>query len=87
MNHKVRSRVQVNGGFSDEFEVNVGVHQDSKLSPLLFLRRCQWSVDKFCYLGDMISAVGAEKSVIARTCVGTLTCYLSVKGLDVPGMC
>ena len=25
--HKVRSWLQVNGGFSDEFEVNVGVHQ------------------------------------------------------------
>ena len=32
----MRSRVQVNGGFSDEFEF-VDVHQGSVLSPLLFI--------------------------------------------------
>ena len=37
MCHNVRSCVQVNGGFSDEFEVNVGVHQGSVLSSLLVI--------------------------------------------------
>ena len=37
MYHNMRSRLQVNGGFSDELEVNVGVHQGSVLSPLLFI--------------------------------------------------
>ena len=32
-----RSRVQVNGQYSEEFEVGVGVHQGSVLSPLLFI--------------------------------------------------
>ena len=33
----VRSRVLVCEGLSDEFELRVGVHQDSVLSPLLFI--------------------------------------------------
>ena len=32
-----RSRVHVGEGFSKEFEVKVGVHQGSVLSPLLFI--------------------------------------------------
>ena len=33
----VGSRVRVGEGFSKEFEVKVGVHQGSILSPLLFI--------------------------------------------------
>jgi len=32
-----RSRVRINGQYSDKFEVAVGVHQGSVLSPLLFI--------------------------------------------------
>ena len=32
-----RSRIRVGEGYSEEFEVNVGVHQGSVLSPLLFI--------------------------------------------------
>ena len=33
----VRSLVHVGEGYNEEFEVKVGVHQDSVLSPLLFI--------------------------------------------------
>ena len=33
----VRSHVHVGEGYSEEFEVKVGVHQESVLSPLLFI--------------------------------------------------
>ena len=33
----MRSRVRVGEGYSKEFEVKVGVHQGSVLSPLLFI--------------------------------------------------
>ena len=33
----VRSRIHVGEGYSEEFEVKVGVHQGSVLSPLLFI--------------------------------------------------
>ena len=33
----VGSRVRVDGGYSEEFGVRVGVHQDSVLSPPLFI--------------------------------------------------
>ena len=33
----VRSRVRVGEGYSEVFEVKVGVHQGSVLSPLLFI--------------------------------------------------
>ena len=37
MYSNARSRVRVNGQYSDEFSVRVGVHQGSVLSPLLFI--------------------------------------------------
>ena len=37
MYNDAKSRIRANGSYSDEFEVKVGLHQDSVLSPLLFI--------------------------------------------------
>ena len=37
MYSNARSRVRVGGGYSEEFEMKVGVHKGSVLSPLLFI--------------------------------------------------
>ena len=37
MYENVKSRVHLNGQFSDEFNIKVGVHQGALLSPLLFI--------------------------------------------------
>ena len=47
MYHNVQPCVQVNGGFSDEFEMNVGVHQGSVLTPLLYIMVLQMLSMKF----------------------------------------
>ena len=36
MYNDAKSKVKVNGSYSDEFEVKIGVHQGSVLSRLLF---------------------------------------------------
>ena len=43
-----RSRVRVGEGFSEEFEVKVGVHQGSVLSPLLFIIVLEALSREFC---------------------------------------
>ena len=53
MHSNARSRVHVGEGYSEEFEVKVGVHQGSVLSLLLFSSLC-W---KPCHLS---SAVGSH---------------------------
>jgi len=37
MYSNARSRLQINGQYSEEFDMRVGVHQGSVLSPLLFI--------------------------------------------------
>ena len=69
----VRSRVRVGDGYSEEFGVGVGVHQDSVLSPLLFIivlealyrefrTGCPWEL---LYADDlMISAESMEELLV-----------------------
>ena len=49
-----RSHVRVGEGYSEEFEVNVGVHQGSVLSPLLFITLC-W---KPCHASSAVGCHG-----------------------------
>ena len=62
----VRSRVRVDDGYSEEFVVRFGVHQDSILSPLLFIivlealprefrTGCQWEL---LYAHDLMISAG-----------------------------
>ena len=48
MYQNARSQVRVNNLFSDVFDVQVGVHQGSVLSPLLFIIVLEASLQEFC---------------------------------------
>ena len=69
-----RSRVRVNGQLSDEFEVKVGVHQGSVLSPLLFIlvlealsREFRTGVPwELLYADDLVIIANSLEELIAR---------------------
>ena len=69
-----RSRVRVNGQLSDEFEVKVGVHQGSVLSPLLFIlvlealsREFRTGVPwELLYADDLVIIAKSLEELIAR---------------------
>ena len=48
MYSNARSRVRVDEGYSEEFEVKVGVYQGSVLSPLLFIIVLEALSREFC---------------------------------------
>ena len=85
----VRSRVRVGDGYSEEFGVGVGVHQDSVLSPLLFIIVLEAQSREFCtgcpwellYADDlMISAESMEELLVK---VQTWKTEMEKKGLHV----
>ena len=48
MYNDAKSRIRANGSYSDEFEVKVGLHQGSVLSPLLFIIVSEALPKEFC---------------------------------------
>ena len=69
-----RSRVRVNGQLSEEFEVKVGVHQGSVLSPLLFIMVLEALSREFrtgvpwelLYADDLVIIANSLEELIAR---------------------
>ena len=62
MYSNARSRVRVGEGYSEEFEVKVGVHQGSVLSPLFMI----------CGTGlDLLQSSGEFPCAVCRTGVGS----------------
>ena len=70
----VKSRVRVNGQYSKEFGVGVGVHQGSVLSPLLFIlvlealsRQFRTGVPwELLYADDLVVMADSLEECIAR---------------------
>ena len=69
-----RSQVRVNGTYSEPFQVKVGVHQGSVLSPLLFLivlealsreyrTGCPWEL---LYADDLVIIASSEEELISK---------------------
>ena len=61
MFRNARSHIRVNGTFSNDFQVRVGLHQGSVLSSLLFIRELEspsreirsGCLEELCYADDM----------------------------------
>ena len=74
MYSNARSRVRVNGQYSEEFDVSVGVHQGSVLSPLLFIivlealsREFRTGVPwELLYADDLVIIADSLEECIAR---------------------
>ena len=68
-----RSRVRVGEGYSEEFEIKVGVHQSSVLSPLLFIIVHEALSRKFCgvpwedlYADDLVIIAESMEECVRR---------------------
>ena len=67
----VWSSVCVGKGYSEEFEVKVGVHQGSVLSPLLFIivleaLSCSWVPWEDLYADDLVIIAESLKESVRR---------------------
>ena len=82
MYEKVRSRVRVGEGVSDEFEVKVGVHQGSVLSPLLIIIALELCHDSFelVYLGRTFMPITLSLLLTTRKNV-SVYCWLGRRAM------
>ena len=89
MYQNARSQVRVNNLFSDVFDVQVGVHQGSVLSPLLFIivlealsrefcTSCPW---EFLYADDLVLLADTMDELLSK--LGNWKKHLEAKGLRV----
>ena len=89
MYQNARSLVRVNNLFSDVFDVQVGVHQDSVLSPLLFIivleilsrdfrTSCPWEL---LHADDLVLLADTMDELLSK--LGNLKKNLEAKGLRV----
>ena len=89
MYQNARSQVRVNNLFSDVFDVQVGVHQGSVLSPLLFIivlealsrefrTSCSWEL---LYDDDLVLIADAMDELLSK--LGNWKKHLEAKGLRV----
>jgi hypothetical protein len=89
MYEHARSAVRVNNSYSEEFEVKVGVHQGSVLSPLLFIcvmealsrefrHGCPWEL---LYADDLVIMADSMEEVLDR--LSLWKANLEAKGLKV----
>ena len=83
MYSNARSRVRVGEGYSEEFEVKVGVHQGSVLSPLLFIIVLE-ALSREFRCGVPWEDLYAEPGRVAQS-VGHLTRKSGVLG-SIPGL-
>ena len=89
MHQNARSQVRVNNLFSDVFDVQVGVHQGSVLSPLLFIivlealsgefrTSCPWEL---LYADDLVLIADTMDELLSK--LGNWKKHLEAKGLRV----
>ena len=78
MYSNARSCVHVGEGYTEEFEVKVGVHQGSVLSPLLFIM-CL----KPCHVSSAVGSHG--RTSMLMTLLSYLNCWRNVSEGSCPG--
>ena len=83
-----KSRVRINGKYSEDFNVNVGVHHGSVLSPLLFIIVLQALSREFCAVVPWELLYADNLALIAESlqeCIAKFEAWKS--GMESKGLC